>query len=198
MAAGEITFTGDGGVEEVSNQSTGFCPEVECWPIVAQTLTAAGLQDPGGWTVSFEFRRCLNCGASSLIKEDVYECAECGHDLPDTWNFDRTIRAVVRLGDCDWVVDSIEEPGSTDQDRVSWCSSWQTARAEPREDAKPQCWSRKPQVRRGSHFSLGSTSNSPRAAGAKRRPWCFASLAKSIRTKRRIAPERPARPESRR
>ena len=125
MAAGEITVSPDGEVLEVSNQSTGFCPEVECWPVVARTLEKAALDHPGAWTASFQFRRCPRCGARTLIKEEVFECAECGGELPARWNFDRTTcrRAIARLGESVWVVDSIEEAASSDQDRVSFTAS---------------------------------------------------------------------------
>src|SRR5688572_23433490 len=40
LAAGELTAT-RAGVVEVSNQSTGYCPEPESWPAVARALEAA-------------------------------------------------------------------------------------------------------------------------------------------------------------
>jgi hypothetical protein len=90
LAAGEITFERNGdGVEvvEVTNQSTGYCPEPKCWEVVAKVLDQAGLRRPPTFTVAFEFRRCDQCGEANLIKEDVYECAVCGAPLSLAWNF---------------------------------------------------------------------------------------------------------------
>src|SRR5262245_52318542 len=42
LSAGELFFLA-AEVAEVSNQSTGFCPEPESWPVVAAALDRAGL-----------------------------------------------------------------------------------------------------------------------------------------------------------
>ena len=41
LSAGEITFDDDMTVAEITNQSTGFCPEPESWPAVSDALDRA-------------------------------------------------------------------------------------------------------------------------------------------------------------
>jgi len=89
-AAGEITLGRDGRgwlVSEVSNQSTGYCPDVTSWPAVASALDRAGLRRPDGFTAAFVFRRCPSCGGTNIVKDGDYTCAVCGADLPRHWNF---------------------------------------------------------------------------------------------------------------
>ena len=74
-------------VAEVSNLSTGYCPEPTCWPALAATLEALGLPHPGHFTLSVLFRRCPNCGQRNVVREDWFVCADCGADLPAEWNF---------------------------------------------------------------------------------------------------------------
>ena len=87
-AAGEITFRLATSVEvlEVSNQSTGFCPEPESWLAVAAALSGAGLVAPPGYTLACEFRRCAACGNITLIKHRVFECGMCRSELPVNYN----------------------------------------------------------------------------------------------------------------
>ena len=90
MAAGEMTFEVNGTnieVTDVSNQSTGFCPEPTCWPAVAAALDRIGILRPDDFTVSFTFRKCEACGGINLIKDEIFECGECGRGLPEWWNF---------------------------------------------------------------------------------------------------------------
>ncbi|SBT52451.1 hypothetical protein GA0070611_5642 [Micromonospora auratinigra] len=89
LAAGEVTFvrrTGGAAVVEVTNQSTGYCPEPSCWPAVAEALDRAGLDRPGGFTAEFVFRCCPRCAELNVVKEAVFVCAMCGDDLPASWN----------------------------------------------------------------------------------------------------------------
>ncbi|MQY34400.1 hypothetical protein SRB17_23690 [Streptomyces sp. RB17] len=61
LGAGEIGFREDAGrwaVREVSNQSTGYCPDTDSWPAVAAALDRAGLGLPGTFTDEVIFRRC--------------------------------------------------------------------------------------------------------------------------------------------
>jgi hypothetical protein len=74
-------------VVEISNQSTGYCPEPESWPAVAAALDVAKLSHPGRFTFEAIFRRCPRCGARNLVKEEWFVCAECDADLPRAWNF---------------------------------------------------------------------------------------------------------------
>lgn len=90
LAAGELWFEVTGGraeVVEVSNQSTGYCPEPSCWAAVEAALEAARLEHPGGLTRACVFRRCPSCGMRNLVKDAVYVCAVCDAALPEAWNF---------------------------------------------------------------------------------------------------------------
>ncbi|MCB9759476.1 MAG: hypothetical protein H6739_06520 [Alphaproteobacteria bacterium] len=88
LAAGEMTFAGDPPeVVGVTNQSTGYCPEPECWRAVAAALDRAGFRRPDGWTAAFVFRRCPACGQRNLVKDDWWRCAVCDAGLPRGWNF---------------------------------------------------------------------------------------------------------------
>ncbi|KAB8140054.1 hypothetical protein F8S13_25610 [Chloroflexia bacterium SDU3-3] len=80
LAAGEVTFAIEGqqiGVAEITNQSTGYCPALECWPVVAAALDGIGVARPPGFTASFIFRRCGACGAVNIVKDGIFECAVC-------------------------------------------------------------------------------------------------------------------------
>jgi hypothetical protein len=91
LAAGEITFSIRGGfvsVAEITNQSTGYCPEPESWPAVATALEAVGVSAPDGYTAEFLFRRCPLCGQINVVKEMAFGCAVCDSELPAYWNLD--------------------------------------------------------------------------------------------------------------
>lgn len=91
LSAGEITFAhGPDGWEavEVSNQSTGYCPEGESWPAVEDALNRVKVPHPGRFTNEFTFRRCRRCGERNVVKDANFVCAVCGADLPANWNFD--------------------------------------------------------------------------------------------------------------
>ncbi len=87
-SAGEMTFAVGRSVEviAVSNQSTGYCPEPESWPAVAEALTQAGLTAPDGLSLACVFRRCVVCESLTLVKTGVFECGVCGADLPVGYN----------------------------------------------------------------------------------------------------------------
>jgi hypothetical protein len=74
-------------VEEVSNQSTGYCPEPESWSAVATALDRIGLPHPARFTQEIVFRRCPACGERSIVKDGWFVCGRCGADLPAAWNF---------------------------------------------------------------------------------------------------------------
>ncbi|WP_199735426.1 hypothetical protein [Corallococcus sp. AB045] len=89
LAAGEIRFQRGSPapfVTEVSNQSTGYCPDTTCWAAVEWALTNAGLSPPAGFTHEAVFRRCTQCGEINLVKEAWFVCVFCEADLPATWN----------------------------------------------------------------------------------------------------------------
>jgi hypothetical protein len=94
LCAGEISFSPEGyaagawGVREISNQSTGYCPDVDSWQAVALALDKAGVPHPRGFTHPFIFRKCTNCGHRNIVKESHFFCAVCDTPLPPEWNFD--------------------------------------------------------------------------------------------------------------
>lgn len=91
LAAGEIFFALDDTtltVAEISNQSTGYCPDPNCWPAVAAALTSIGLDHPPGFTTEYTFRKCPSCGARNIVKDAWFFCDLCGQPLPQAWNFD--------------------------------------------------------------------------------------------------------------
>jgi hypothetical protein len=90
LSAGELTAIRAGKrivVSYISNQSTGFCPEPESWPVVQQTLQTAGLVCPNGFSFAAIFRRCPNCQERNLVKDDYFVCDICAAPLPEKWNF---------------------------------------------------------------------------------------------------------------
>jgi hypothetical protein len=90
LAAGEITLRrieNGWAAAAVSNQSTGYCPDPDCWPAVAAALDRAGIAYGGGFTEEFTFRRCPECGQRNIVKDAVFFCAVCDAELPASWNF---------------------------------------------------------------------------------------------------------------
>jgi hypothetical protein len=89
LAAGEVRFERSGDevlVAEVTNQSTGYCPEPESWPAVASALHQLGIEAPPGYTCAFVFRRCGACRQVNVVKDGWFYCAACDALLPSTWN----------------------------------------------------------------------------------------------------------------
>jgi hypothetical protein len=87
-SAGEISFTPEGRIAEVSNQSTGFCPEPESWPAVATALESVVPHPPRAFTREFVFRRCPSCAQILIIKENWFVCDVCDVAVPTYWNFE--------------------------------------------------------------------------------------------------------------
>jgi hypothetical protein len=86
LSAGEMTFASTGEVLDVSNQSTGYCPEPESWPAVSNALDHIGVRHPNAFTIPVVFRRCPKCRERTIVKDDWYVCELCGADLPMAWN----------------------------------------------------------------------------------------------------------------
>jgi hypothetical protein len=92
LGAGEIQFELDGAswiVTEISNQSTGYCPDLDSWPAVARALHRAGLRHPAGFTQRIVFRSCPACRERNIVRDDDFVCALCGAALPSEWNVDQ-------------------------------------------------------------------------------------------------------------
>ena len=91
LSAGEIFFVFNGNkyeIIEITNQSTGFCPEPESWLSVKQALDRIPLEHPGEFTTNFVFRRCNKCSLSNVVKENIFICANCHAELSQKWNCD--------------------------------------------------------------------------------------------------------------
>jgi hypothetical protein len=90
LAAGEMTFAPAGSgwrVVEVTNQSTGYCPDPASWPAVGGALDRLGVRHPGDFTDMITFRRCPACGERNIVRDDDFTCAMCNSALPAQWNF---------------------------------------------------------------------------------------------------------------
>ncbi|MCH8924343.1 MAG: hypothetical protein IIA67_14485 [Planctomycetes bacterium] len=87
LSAGEITFSSDGMVSDVTNQSTGFCPEPESWQSVADALDRIPVDRPDDFTLCIVFRLCPKCNERNIVKDGWFVCDLCGADLPAEWNF---------------------------------------------------------------------------------------------------------------
>lgn len=87
LAPGELEVDDRGAVVYASNQSTGYCPEPECWWALATALARAQIEHPGRFTRTFDFRRCDACGERNLVKDGWFVCALCDAELPASWNF---------------------------------------------------------------------------------------------------------------
>lgn len=87
LSAGEITFSDDCDVAEITNQSTGFCPEPESWSSVADALDRIPVDHPDDFTLRVIFRLCPKCNERNLVKDGWFVCDLCGADLPADWNF---------------------------------------------------------------------------------------------------------------
>ncbi|KOU21927.1 hypothetical protein ADK52_22845 [Streptomyces sp. WM6372] len=93
LGAGEMSFREESGqwvVAEVSNQSTGYCPDISSWPVVAKALAAAGIECPSCFTHEVVFRRCPSCSQLNVVREEDFVCVFCDEDLPREWNVDWT------------------------------------------------------------------------------------------------------------
>ncbi|GAA2286609.1 hypothetical protein GCM10010415_66590 [Streptomyces atrovirens] len=91
LSAGEISFVREAGrwaVADVSNHSTGYCPDVSSWSAVAHALDGIGLERPSGFTHEVVFRRCPGCQEHNIVREGDFVCVFCGNDVPETWNVD--------------------------------------------------------------------------------------------------------------
>ncbi|MBM4776631.1 MAG: hypothetical protein GQE15_02920 [Archangiaceae bacterium] len=89
LAAGELhAVRAPGGLRviTVSNQSTGFCPAVDCWSEVVSALSFDGVVLPTAFTHAIEFRRCPRCRETNLVKESWFVCVFCESPLPLEWN----------------------------------------------------------------------------------------------------------------
>jgi len=92
LSAGEITFElNQTSVEviDVTNQSTGYCPEVTSWWAVQQALEMANIIHPSDFTMKIIFRLCDHCGVKNIVKDDWFECGVCQSPLTEEWNFDQ-------------------------------------------------------------------------------------------------------------
>jgi hypothetical protein len=75
-------------VGDVSNQSTGYCPDINSWPVVADALDRAGIARPSGFTHEVVLRRCPPCQQLNIVREADFVCVFCEAGLPLEWNVD--------------------------------------------------------------------------------------------------------------
>lgn len=85
LSAGEIFFQRSKKsleVAEITNQSTGFCPEAISWKYVDRALNFIQIPHPSSFTVEFIFRRCDDCSQVNIVKENIFICSVCAAKLP--------------------------------------------------------------------------------------------------------------------
>lgn len=86
LAAGEI-FLGDvPEIGRITNQSTGYCPSVDCWETLSGYLIALGITCPEGFDPAFEFRKCSQCQQIQLVRDAYFFCQHCDAVLDLSWN----------------------------------------------------------------------------------------------------------------
>ncbi|GAB3898398.1 hypothetical protein ACFQ1S_14210 [Kibdelosporangium lantanae] len=91
LSAGEMTFGNESGrwtATEITNHSTGYCPDTSSWPAVAEALDRAGINHAGDFTQHVVFRRCHGCHELNIVREADFVCVFCDTDLPRRWNVD--------------------------------------------------------------------------------------------------------------
>lgn len=91
LSAGEMTFARTSGqweVCDVSNQSTGYCPDLTSWPALAAALARIGVAHPDGFTHGVVFRCCPGCELVNIVREEDFVCVFCESTLPRQWNVD--------------------------------------------------------------------------------------------------------------
>lgn len=90
LSAGEVAFCIDKNkseIFEISNQSTGFCPEPESWLNIKDIFIKIGIPHPSDFTFKVIFRRCPKCGERNIVRDSYYVCACCESELTEKWNF---------------------------------------------------------------------------------------------------------------
>lgn len=121
LAAGELELdVGARRVAWATNLSTGFCPDVSCFAALSVALARAAIPAPRAFAAAYEMRRCTRCAARQVVKDEVFECAECGAELPARWNLDdaRCERGWIAGDVTTWLVDVLVESGGRDEDRA--------------------------------------------------------------------------------
>lgn len=73
-------------VTDVTNQSTGYCPDPDSWSAVSRALDRARVPHPGDFTDKVVFRRCPACAERNIVRDDDFTCALCNSALPTHWN----------------------------------------------------------------------------------------------------------------
>lgn len=90
LSAGEMTFVYNDKkifIENITNQSTGYCPEPSSWSAVKSALDQMKIVHPTYFEPAFCFRRCTYCRQTNLIKDNWFVCAVCESELPKHWNY---------------------------------------------------------------------------------------------------------------
>jgi hypothetical protein len=90
LSAGEIFISWNKNcfeVSDITNQSTGYCPEVESWKYVEIVLNRIGIDRPSHFTAKFTFRHCSSCSQINIVKNSLFICLVCNSPLSDRWNF---------------------------------------------------------------------------------------------------------------
>lgn len=85
LSAGEIIFEINNGkvtkITHITNQSTGYCPQINSWKEVDKALKKLDLPFPPFFTQEFIFRICEKCDNINIIKDNFFVCNICESNL---------------------------------------------------------------------------------------------------------------------
>ena len=90
LSAGEVFFQKIQNaleIVEITNQSTGSCPQPESWEDVVKALDLINIPHPSSFNIEFIFRRCCSCNQINIVKDNLFICSVCASELPLRWNF---------------------------------------------------------------------------------------------------------------
>jgi hypothetical protein len=90
LSAGEIFISCDREyfeIADITNQSTGYCPELTSWKYVEAALDRIPISHPLYFTTEFTFRCCDRCSQINIVKDNLFICSVCNAILSDEWNF---------------------------------------------------------------------------------------------------------------
>ena len=88
LGAGEVLLSADAEIMEISNYSTGYCPDVTSIHATQRAFARCCSTQFSGFSYAAEFRKCSDCGARNVVRDSWFFCAVCDSPLNSRWNFE--------------------------------------------------------------------------------------------------------------